>query len=230
MRKLKRKTKKIEVPIISLYDNNNHRLEQFQTLKNNIGFSASTDQEIKSLAITSAGPAEGKSTVSANLAMEFVASGKRVLIIDADFRRPTLHNTFSLLNSSGLYTLVTNTNAEVEEIINKTSIDGLDILTSGVIIKNASKFFESENFTNLLKKLETQYDLVLIDTPPVQGFADTPMIAAKVDGIAIVVQEGKSRKREFMEMLSLLQQSNANILGVVYLEEPSKSSHYNYYY
>lgn len=226
----KRKKRRSEVPIISLYDENNHRLEQFRTIKNNIGFATPLEKKIKSLAITSAGPSEGKSTVSTNLSVEFTETDKRVLLIDADFRRPTLHNTFCLSNKRGLYSLLMDMEIPISDAIQKTAFNNLDVLTSGIITRNASKFFESEKFSYLLKVFESQYDLVVLDTPPVRGLADTPMIAAKVDGLVIVVQEGKSRKRDFLEMAELLERSNANILGTIYLESFSSNKGYGYYY
>lgn len=120
--------------------------EQFRTIRTNIQFSM-VDKNLKTLVITSAGPGAGKSTISANLAVTFAMQGKKVLIVDADMRKPTVHKTFNLPNHDGLTTLLTERDIEIKDIAHRVDTEGLYVITSGAIPPNPSELLASNRWT-----------------------------------------------------------------------------------
>src|SRR5690606_24989200 len=147
----------------------------YRTLRTNIEFS-SIDASVKVMMLTSAGPGEGKSTTVTNLAVVYAQSDKRVLIIDADLRKPTMHHTFSKTNRSGLTTLLTG-QATLTEVIKETHIDKIDILTAGPIPPNPSEMLSSNRMSNVLEELREMYDVILIDAPPALAVTDAQIIS-----------------------------------------------------
>src|SRR5699024_8494107 len=133
--------------------------EQFRTIRTNINFSM-VDRNLKTISITSAGPGAGKSTISANLAVTFAQEGKRVLLVDADLRKPTVHKTFRIPNKDGLTTLLTDREIEITDIVHHTDTDNLYVITSGVIPPNPAELLGSNRMKQLMIELEKKFDLV----------------------------------------------------------------------
>ncbi|MFJ7186821.1 CpsD/CapB family tyrosine-protein kinase [Lysinibacillus xylanilyticus] len=202
--------------------------EQFKTIRTNINFSM-PDKDIKTLLITSSTPGEGKSTVSSNTAVVFAQENKKVLLIDADMRKPTVHHTFNLNNSVGLANLLTR-QAIVEQAVQKTEIEGLHIITSGPIPPNPAELLASNMMSNLIDELSKQYDVIIFDAPPILSVTDAQILSNKCDGTIIVVNSGAAEKAGVLKAKEALELSQANILGVVLNNFKLERDHYYYQY
>lgn len=203
--------------------------EQFRTIRTNIQFSM-VDKNLKSLVITSAGPGSGKSIISANLAATFASEDKRVLLVDADLRKPTVHKTFRVRNNGGLTTLLTDRGARIEDMVYHTHIEGLYTLTSGAIPPNPAELLASKRMKELMKELEEVYDLIIYDMPPVIAVTDAQIMASKVDGTIFVLPKGQATKEEVVKSKELLEMVNANVLGAIFNRVEKSSDSYYYYY
>jgi protein-tyrosine kinase len=202
--------------------------EQYRTIRTNIQFST-VDRSIRSILVTSSGPGEGKSTTSANLAVVFAQQGKKVLFIDADMRKPTVHYTFRLDNHVGLTNVLTK-QTSLEYAVKSTEQENLDVLTSGPIPPNPAELLGSRSMEELLKQAFTQYDLVLFDTPPVLVVTDAQILANLCDGIVLVVSSGKTEIEAAQKAKEALTNAKGKLLGVVLNNKKIKESQYYYYY
>ncbi|MER2173165.1 MAG: CpsD/CapB family tyrosine-protein kinase [Carnobacterium sp.] len=203
--------------------------EQFRTIRTNIQFSM-VDKNLKTLVITSAGPGAGKSTISANLAVTFAMQGKKVLIVDADMRKPTVHKTFRLPNRDGLTTLLTERDVEIKDIAHRLDTEGLFIITSGVIPPNPSELLASNRMNQLITEFEDLFDLIIFDMPPVIAVTDAQVMASKVDGTIFVVNKDGADKEMVTKSKDLLEKVKANVIGVVFNRVELKGDNYYYYY
>lgn len=201
--------------------------EQYRTIRSNIQF-ASVDKELKTLVITSSGPGEGKSTTSANLAVTFARSGKKVLLVDADLRKPTVALTFKLANTNGLSTLLGDRDADLSSYVQESGMDNLCVLTSGPKPPNPSEVLDSNRMLEVIEEFKKQYDLIIFDMPPVATVTDAQILASKTDGTLLVVRERTTSKQSLAKAKDLLRIANANILGVIY--NAAKNTEENYYY
>ncbi|URZ87621.1 CpsD/CapB family tyrosine-protein kinase [Floricoccus penangensis] len=217
------------VSLITLADKSSPVSEQYRTIRTNIQFASTVNNEIKTMVITSSGPSEGKSTTSANLAVVFANSGQKVLIVDADMRKPTVAKTFALPNVGGLSTLLT-TPQHVTDIAQDSGIDNLYVLTSGPKPPNPSELLGSMRMNEILQEARDNYDFVIFDMPPVVAVTDAQIMASKVDGTLLVVRENVSRKDALLKAKNLLQMVNANVLGVVYNGAKNVADQGYYYY
>lgn len=179
--------------------------------------------------VTSATPQEGKSTVSANLAVVMAQSGKKTLFVDADLRKPTVHYTFSLQNREGLTNLLV-ANSEMNQLVQKSDVENLFVLTSGPIPPNPAELLGSKIMGRFVKECMTQYDIVIFDTPPVIPVADAQILASQVDGVLLVVNSGKTKQDLAYKAKNLLDKVNANILGTVLNNRKVSDTNYYYYY
>ena len=184
---------------------------------------------MKTLVVTSSGPGEGKSTTSANLAVFFANSGKKVLLVDADLRKPSVALTFHLPNINGLTNLLGSKEKNIQECVVETMIDNLWVMTSGPKPPNPSELLNSNRMMDIIVELKKQYDLIIFDMPPVASVTDAQILSAKTDGVVLVVRERKTIKKDLLKAKKLLAIAKANILGIVY-NGVKKSSEYNYYY
>jgi len=187
--------------------------EQFKTIRTNIHFSL-PDEEVKKIVVTSTTPGEGKSTIIANLGFVFAQEGKKVLLIDADLRKPTLHSTFKLKNKKGLSNLLRNKVSFIDAI-QETFIYGLYVLPSGPIPHNPSELLSSKAMDQFLEHMEKYFDIILIDVPPVLTVTDAQILANKCDGTVFVVNSGAVNRKEVIKAKNTLVNSKAKILGVV---------------
>jgi capsular exopolysaccharide synthesis family protein len=185
----------------------------------------------KSLLITSSLPSEGKTTTATNTAISLAQTGAKVLIIDADMRRPRLHSVFNIENGDGLSTILSTelTEAEILKVIKQDEGTKLNLLTSGPIPPNPAELIGSEQMANLLKLLSTHFTHVVVDSPPITSFTDGVLIASMVDGVILVVHAGKSSRQVVRRARQLLQDVGAKIFGVV-LNNVNLRSQDNYYY
>ncbi|MGM0258458.1 CpsD/CapB family tyrosine-protein kinase [Enterococcus sp. AZ102] len=217
------------VALITLMDQSSPISEQYRTIRTNIRFASSYDKEIKTLVITSSGPGEGKSTTSANLAVVFANSGQKVLLIDADLRKPTVHKTFNLHNNMGFSNLL-STNEKIGDLVQSTTVPNLDILTSGPKAPNPSELLGSTRMEKVIEELKEVYDFIIFDMPPIVAVTDAQIMASKVDGTLMVIREDVSRKESLYKARDLLNMVNANVLGAVYHGAKNATDQGYYYY
>lgn len=202
--------------------------EQYRAIRANILLS-SKDNNIRTLLITSSGKGEGKTTTASNLAVVIAQQGKKVLLIDTDMRKPSLHHYFRKKNISGLSTILTKRDT-LENVVHTDEIKNLFILTSGPISPNPSDLLASKEMEELMEVALKTYDLIIFDSPPLLVVSDAHVIANKCDGSLIVVADGKTDKDEFLKTKDLLEVINANILGVVFNNKKQKKRKNNDYY
>ena len=186
----------------------------------------------KSLLITSSLPSEGKTTTATNTAISLAQTGAKVLIIDADMRRPRLHSVFNIENGDGLSTILSTelTENETLNIIKQDEQTKLYMLTSGPIPPNPAELIGSEQMANLLKLLQNHFTHVVVDSPPITSFTDGVLIASMVDGVILVVHAGKSSRQVVRRARQLLQDVGAKIFGVVHNNVNLNSQDNDYYY
>lgn len=201
--------------------------EACRTVRTNLLFmSAGKPQRI--VQFTSPGPIEGKSTSCVNLAIAMAQNGQRVLVIDADLRRPVVHRILGVSNERGLSTLLA-TDARWEEVVQSTAIEGLSVLPSGPIPPNPVELLHAEKFRKLLEELSRHFDRILVDSPPVFAAADAAVISSLVDGVVFVARYKKTTKEMARRTLRSLEDVNAPILGVLINAVDLKSQEYSYY-
>lgn len=201
--------------------------EAYKILRTNIQFS-NLDTDIQTIMVTSAAMGEGKSTTSANLAVAYAQAGKKVLIIDADLRKPTQHHIFRVSNRIGL-TSVLSHQGPLGSALLDTTVEQLSIIPSGPIPPNPSEILASKRMSSMLDDLKSQFDIIIIDTPPTLAVTDAQIIAAQSDGVLMVVDAGKVKKEASARAKAGLDMVGTKLLGVV-LNNISRSSAEGYYY
>jgi capsular exopolysaccharide synthesis family protein len=203
--------------------------EAFRTIRTCLSFSA--DHAVRSLVVSSTGPAEGKSICSVNLAIAYAQSGKRVLIVDADLRKPRLNKVFPDAPAIGLSDLLAGDSEFIaEDLISPTKISGLFFLSSGTIPPNPVALLDSARFAKLLAELTAAYDLVLFDTPPCLNMVDALVIAKQTDGLVYVLRSFATNKFATQQSVRQLETANVNVLGAILNDVDLQKSHYYYYY
>lgn len=203
--------------------------EGYRTLRTNIQYT-SIDRSLKTLMVTSTGPFEGKSTTIANLAVVLAQTEKKVLLVDADMRKPTVHHFFLLPNRAGLTSVLAGTES-LSTVINKTSISNLHILTSGPIPPNPAELLGSKKMEGLVKELSNNYDYVLFDAPPVIAVTDAQILSQYIDGVLLVVNSGKTHREMAIKAKTMLENVKANVIGVVLnniMAKVENTYYYNY--
>jgi capsular exopolysaccharide synthesis family protein len=201
--------------------------ESIRTLRNSI-LLADFDRRVKSILVTSASPAEGKSTTAAFLAMAHAEQAKRTLLIDGDLRRPSVHRRFSLTVHSGLSDVLTGDKNWREVLVRPRGIDNLDILPAGPASRRASALVGA-SLGALLDEAGAEYDLVILDAPPLLGFAEPLEMATTVDGVLVVARAGETNRKAVASVILTLQRLRVNVMGVV-LNEVHKDVSDGYYY
>lgn len=223
------KQQKMGTSLITVTKPNSVVAEQFRTIRTNIQFSM-IDRDLKTIIFTSSGPWEGKSTVAANIATVFADQGKKVVLIDADMRKPTVFRTFNIQNTHGLSNLITSRDIKVEDIVQHVDDADLDIISSGPIPPNPSELLNSNRMNEVIKELESIYDLVLFDMPPVVSVTDAQIMATKTDGVVFVIRRGIAHTEDVKQAKELLDMVHANVLGVVFNGVEKKTDRsYSYY-
>lgn len=203
--------------------------EQFRTIRTNIQFSM-IDETLRTIVVTSAGPTSGKSTIAANLAATFASKEKKVLLVDSDLRKPTVHKTFKVRNNDGLTTLLTDRNSHLDDVIYRTHTDGLYILTSGAIPPNPAELLASKRMEEIKQEMLDYFDMVIFDMPPLLAVTDAQVMASKTDGVLFVIPKGQASKEEVLKAKDLLEKVQANVLGAVLNRVEKSDDSYYYYY
>lgn len=215
-------------PLISKINPKSPFVEAYRTLRTNIQF-ANPDKDIKTIMLTSAGPGEGKSTTVCNLALTIAQSEKKVLVIDADLRRSNVHKIFNLPNLNGLTTLLTD-DININAVLSFIDVPNLYVLTSGPKPPNPSELLGSRKMKALLEKMKEEFDMVLIDAPPVLPVADASVLGTIVDGTIMLINYGQVDFDLAVRAKEQLEKVNARIMGVIINNIPSKGDSYYYYY
>jgi succinoglycan biosynthesis transport protein ExoP len=213
-----------------LFDLKGVLAEGYRSLKVNLQF-ACMDQKVNSLAFASAGLGEGKTTTVINLAITIAQDGRRVLVVDADLRKPAVNTRLGLKREPGLSEVLVG-NAKWQEVVQTApdlmlgklgfdqilsapGVDNLSVITSGHLPQNPSEFFNSQRIVDLIAELEANYDLVIFDCPPILPVADAVLIGPKVDGVVLVYQVGRIGRTPLQRAKTLLENAQAHIIGVV---------------
>lgn len=212
--------------LIALRDPRSPAAEAYRTLRTNIQFS-SLDKPLQTLLVTSSAPDEGKSITLANLAVTLAQAEQRVILVDCDLRRPGLHSLFGLSNTEGLTSVILS-QTETPFPLQATSVLGLSLLASGPLPPRPADLLGSRRMEILIKRLQTEADIVLFDTPPVTAVTDAAVLATRLDGVLLVLQAGKTRRERAREARRLLEKVKANIIGVV-LNNARLATNYGYY-
>lgn len=228
-RKKMEQDQRLGAPLVTHYEPKSVISEQYRTLRTNLEF-AQVGQDVRSIAVTSSMPMEGKSTTSANLAYTLGQTGRNVLIVDSDLRKPTLHRTFKLNNEQGLTTLLANPDIKFNQIVQKSNELGLYFLPSGPIPPNPAELIGSPQMSALMEELRDNFDMVIYDTPPVNSVTDAQILSTRVDGVILVVRQNFARKDQVREAKEALENVKANILGFVLNNVPFEDGKgYGYY-
>ena len=210
-----------------LDDPKSYYAEAFRTIKTNIKYS-SADKHKKVILVTSTEAGEGKSTISSNLALSLSQDNKKIVIVDGDLRKPSIHKQFRISGSVGL----------TEVLIGEQSLSSvkykinpyLDAITSGHIPPNPAELLASEEMEKLIKNLKEEYDYVIIDTNPIGLVADAQILSSKVDGVILVARYEKTKKESLLNCKKMIDQVGGNTIGVVLNGIDEKKGKYYYYY
>jgi capsular exopolysaccharide synthesis family protein len=189
-------------------------METYRLLRSNVQFAA-VDSPTHTLLITSSMPGEGKSLTACNLAVATAMNGRRVIIVDADLRRPTVHEKFGLERQPGLTNVLIG-HSTLDEALQDTDVPELKVLSCGHIPPNPAELLSSRAMRDLIEELKARADLVIFDSSPVLATADAQVLANDVDGVLYVVQLGETRKSAVRVGSDLLRQARANVMGVVF--------------
>ena len=204
--------------------------EAYRTLRTNIEF-ASVDAPLRNLLVTSASPGEGKTVTACNLAVAFAQAGRRVLLIDADLRRPGVHVLFDLPNTQGLTSLLSSDERGVEAVAQTTEQGNLRVLTTGPLPPNPAELLGSERMRTVLERLAAGVDLMVFDSPPLRAVADAAILSSFADGTVFVVDASVSRRRAVRQGREALARAGARVLGVVLnrITGAARADHVGYY-
>lgn len=200
--------------------------EAFRSIRTNVLFSAAHEKS-RSIVVTSTGPDEGKSSVACNLAISLAQAGQRVLLIDADMRKPKVHSALAMTQEPGLSNVLVGT-SKASESVRKSSINGLWVLPSGRVPPNPAELIASARFNDFIASLKAHFDWVLIDTPPIMAVTDAALAAHNVTGVLFVVGAGMTSRHAMMRALDQLGNVRANIIGAV-LNRVDLQRHAYYY-
>jgi capsular exopolysaccharide synthesis family protein len=204
--------------------------ESYRSLRTSIMFTA-VEHKRKTLIFTSAGPREGKTTTAINTAIVMANSGEKVLLIDADLRKPRIGKTFDINEKEGLTELLAE-DRTFTEVVHHTGIDNLDVVVCGAIPPNPSELLGSSKMDKLLDELQGKYDRIILDTAPVLPVTDAVVLSCKVDGTVVVIKAGETHRAAILKAKEILTSVSAsNLIGVVLnMVDTSKSGSYHYYY
>ena len=210
--------------------------EMFRTLRTNIQF-INNKEKLQSILLTSTLPREGKSFVSANLAVAFAQVGKKVILIDADMRKGRQCNIFNVEAKPGLSNYLIDKTQEDDQIsignyIQKTQVEGLFVITAGSIPPNPSELLVSDNMYHLLEELKEMCDILIIDGPPTQLVTDSLILTRMVDSTVIVSVSKVTKKSNLHKMIDSIQNVGGKIAGIVVNKIPVTAKQYKqgYYY
>ncbi|KXZ40583.1 capsular exopolysaccharide family [Alkalithermobacter thermoalcaliphilus JW-YL-7 = DSM 7308] len=201
--------------------------EAYRNIRTNILFS-NIDENLQTILITSAGQSEGKSTTIANIAASLAELGKKIILLDCDFRRPSVHKKFNITNNKGITDILLN-NYDYKDCIQRI-VEGFDIITCGQIPPNPSEIISSNKLKRLVEDLKKDYEYILIDAPPVGIVSDAAILSTFIDGVILLASCGETQIEHIKKAKETLENVGAKILGVVLNKlEVEKNRAYGYY-
>jgi len=218
-----------EAPLITVVEPRSPVAEAFRSLRTNIQF-ASVDYPLQTLLVTSPSPADGKSTIAANLGVVLAQSHRSVALIDADMRKPMMHRLMSLPNRAGFSALFVRPTTSLDGALQETAIPGLFALTSGELPPNPAELLGSEKMWEIIHQVNQVAEVMEIDSPPVMAVTDASVLAPRVDGVLLVIRPGKTKLAAARQAVEQLRRMGANLLGVVLNEVELGRSRYSYYH
>ncbi len=221
------------VPMVVAMDPLDPAAEAYRNLRMNLMFMSTEERPIRTVLFSSPGPAEGKSTTGVNFAIMLARQGQRVLLVDGDLRRPTLHRALDVLREPGLTNLLVG-DAQLREAVRPNVLPNLDFLPSGPFPPNPSELLNSKAMAHLLEEVEGRYDQIVIDSPPVLAVTDAAILAVHADGVVLVLRSGETEQRTAERSVDQLRRLGVRVFGAV-LNEVSPSSagesdYQRYYY
>ncbi len=206
--------------------------EIYRIVRTRILFSSTDEHQVRCIFVTSPGPQEGKTTTLCNIGIAMAQNKKKVLLIDADMRRPRLHDIFNKPNEIGLSSILSG-QAILSEALQSTGIEGLSIISGGIVPVNPSELLAGNKTKELIIKAKEQFDFIIFDTPPIAMLTDAAIIAGAVDGAVIVIESGKTSKRTLTRVHNLLEHAKTRIIGMVLNKANiigDEHYYYSYYY
>tara|TARA_B100001250_G_C19809372_1_gene795038 strand:- start:1117 stop:3477 length:2361 start_codon:yes stop_codon:yes gene_type:complete len=204
--------------------------ESYRSLRTSMLYSSSADKKVKSILVSSAGPGEGKTTTVANLAITYANLGKKTLLVDTDLRRPVVHKVLEINKEPGVTDYLSGTMDNFDDLVQKTPIDNLFAVSSGIVPPNPSELLGSKKMANLIQKLENEWDMILFDSPPLVAVTDATMVSKEIDQIIIVVKVGQTDRKAFDHTITSLRNVKAPLGGVILNAVTHKNSYGSYYY
>ena len=214
--------------LVTLQDPRSPAAEAFRTLRTNIMFAA-LSSPIQTLILTSPAPDEGKSTTVANLAVTMAQAGHRVILVDADLRRPSQHTLWNISNEKGLTSMMLDDKSLSEPPLCGVGVDNLMILPSGPLPPNPADLISAARMNDIIVGLKARAEYVLFDAPPVLSVTDTALLAAKLDALLLIVKAGATRRDHAQRAKELLLRANIRIIGVALSNAPRDTSMNSYY-
>lgn len=203
--------------------------EAYRAIRTSVLFSSTEEQPLKSIIITSPGPQEGKTTTICNLAIAMAQNQKKVLLVDADMRKPRLHEIFKNKNKAGLSSYLSG-QAAFDELVQNTDIENLSLITGGPFPPNPSELLSSHKMKEFIDAAKKKFDFILVDTPPIAVVTDAVILSRSLDGTIIVLQSGKTSRRALPWVNQLLKDAQGRIIGVLFNQISVESSGYHYYH
>lgn len=200
--------------LVTVIEPKNVISEQFRTLRTNIEFAGASLDTLQVIMFTSAEISDGKTTVSTNTAVTWAQAGKNVLYVDADMRRSTAQSTFRLSNGHGLSTILTSAE-QPKDIVQKTFVENLEVLTAGPTPPNPAELLNSKRMASLIEWMRNNYDIVVLDVPPIMAVSDAQVLLPLIDGAVLVTMMGKTMKASIKRTVETLRLGETKILGVV---------------
>lgn len=200
--------------------------EAYRSLRSNIEYS-SFDDEYRAIVVTSSVPGEGKSTTSGNLALSLAQSGNKVLLVDCDMRKPSIHKKFKISNISGTAELLLRKES-FEDVANCYN-ENLTIITAGKIPPNPSEMLSSRAMTAFIKEMKNEFKYIILDTPPLQAVTDAQVLSTKADGVLLVVRAGSTKRDAVLNSVDLIKKVQGKVIGIVLNGVENKKNNYYYY-
>jgi polysaccharide biosynthesis transport protein len=215
--------------LVTLHQPRSPSAEAYRMLRTNLQFS-SIDKPLRTIMVTSAAPAEGKSITSANLAIVMAQAGKQVLLVDADLRRPSQHDLFQVNNELGLTNALLESNIALSSVCQTTAVPNLRVMTSGAIPPDPSELLGSRHMASLIESLAQEVDTIIFDSPPIVAVTDASVLATQVDGTLFVIDSAHTRRGAAKQGREILDAVGARVLGAVFNRAPALHRSYSRYY
>jgi tyrosine-protein kinase Etk/Wzc len=219
---------RVESKVITRFSPKSPVSEAYRSLRTNIQF-ADIDRPKRVILMTSTTSKEGKSTTAVNLAVTLAQTGSKVIIVDSDLRRPSIHNFFQMDKTYGLTNVLIGS-LSIDEVTKPTEVDNMFVITAGDIPPNPAELVASERMRLFIEEISRLYDYVILDSPPVIAVTDAAILATRVDGVIMVVSSGTVSKKELMRAIGLIKNVRSSVLGIVLNGLDIKKIYGSYYY